>query len=99
MTYAQPARMAAAMAPRAHPGSGEGNSCTRPPSETHAGATSPPSRKAIPAAAASGLAANESPSRPFRSASAEWVVPQVGQGTPVMARNGQAGTNGASASQ
>ena len=87
------------MVARAHLGRGVGTSGTGQLKVAHMGASSPPATKPIPASAASGLAAKASPSRPFRSASAACVVPHVGHGRPVMARNGQTGTNGASASR
>jgi hypothetical protein len=84
---------------RAHLGSGVGTSSMGQLRAAQTGARSPPATKPIPAIAARGLAAKASPTRPSKSAMAACVVPQVGQGRPVMARNGQAGTNGASASQ
>lgn len=87
------------MTARAHFGSGVGISGTDQLNVAQTGASSPPPTNAIPASAASGLAAKASPKRPFRSASAACVVPHVGHGRPVMARNGQAGANGASTSQ
>ena len=72
---------------------------TRRASPIHAGATTPPNRKARAARVANGFRLRAPGMSPWSSARPARVEPQVGQGTPVSVRRGHAGMMGAIRSQ
>jgi len=71
---------------RTHMGRGVGSNGTGHRAIAHSVAIGAPATKRRPIAAASGLAANAARISPLRKAVAARVVPQVGQGIPVMDR-------------
>lgn len=85
-TQTQLMAMSATAPTRIHMGMGVGSNGTGHRATAHRVASGAPTTKRSPKPAASGFAANAARNSPLRKAVAARVVPQVGQGIPVMDR-------------